>query len=117
MSETPTPRGRIRKLLKMKGPQTAQDLAEVLGVTTMAVRQHLQRLVDGDEVSFTDRRQPVGRPRRVWQLTESGDRRFADTHVDLAVELIEAVEASLGRAGMSALIAERTKRQLQRYRD
>ena len=34
-------RDRVPLLLKTKGPQTAARMAERLGVTTMAVRQHL----------------------------------------------------------------------------
>src|SRR5580704_13072688 len=77
--------------LKTRGPQTAAQVARRLGVTAMAVRQHLYRLNVEDLVEFTDERRKVGRPARVWRLTSAAAERFPDTHGDLTVEIIGAV--------------------------
>src|SRR5580693_1726373 len=55
--------------LKTRGPQTAAQAARRLGVTAMAVRQHLYRLKLAGLVEFSDERRKVGRPARVWRLT------------------------------------------------
>ncbi|HSY78574.1 MAG TPA: transcriptional regulator, partial [Verrucomicrobiae bacterium] len=102
--------------LKTRGPQTAAQVARRLGVTAMAVRQHLYRLNVEDLVEFTDERRKVGRPARVWRLTSAAAERFPDTHGDLTVEIIGAVRATFGEAGMDKLLRERLRRQIDEYR-
>jgi predicted ArsR family transcriptional regulator len=102
--------------LKTRGPQTAAQIARRLSVTPMAVRQHLYRLKDVGLVAFSDERRKVGRPARVWKLTSQAAARFPDTHGDLTVEIIGAVRAAFGEAGMDKLLAERTRRQKNEYR-
>ncbi len=102
--------------LKTRGPQTAAQAARRLRVTAMAVRQHLYRLKLAGLVEFSDERRKVGRPARVWRLTSAAAKRFPDTHGDLTVEIIAAVRATFGEAGMDKLLRERTRRQLEEYR-
>ena len=102
--------------LKTRGPQTAAQIARRLSVTPMAVRQHLYRLKDARLVDFSDERRKVGRPARIWKLTGEAAARFPDSHGDLTVEIIGAVRAAFGEAGMDKLLAERTKRQKDEYR-
>jgi len=102
--------------LKTHGPQTAAQAARRLGVTAMAVRQHLYRLRLSGLVEFTDERRKLGRPARVWKLTSAAAGRFPDSHGDLTVEIIAAVRATFGEAGMDKLVRERTRRQLEEYR-
>ena len=102
--------------LKTRGPQTAAQIARRLSVTPMAVRQHLYRLKDAGLVDFSDQRRKVGRPARIWKLTSEAATRFPDTHGDLTVEIIGAVRAAFGEAGMDKLLAERTRRQKDEYR-
>ena len=102
--------------LKTRGPQAAAQVARRLGVTAMAVRQHLYRLQAEGLVEFTDERRKVGRPARVWRLTDAAAERFPDTHGDLTVEIIGAVRATFGEAGMDKLLRERSRRQLEEYR-
>ena len=102
--------------LKTRGPQAAAQIARRLRVTPMAVRQHLYRLKLAGVVDFSDERRKVGRPARVWRLTGAAAARFPDAHGDLTVEIIGAVRAAFGEAGMDKLLAERTRRQKDEYR-
>ncbi len=108
-------RGRILNLLKTGGPQTAAELATGLGVTPMAVRQHLQKLHGNGLVGYRDEAGRVGRPRRKWLLTPLAQERFPDNHAELAVEIIDATRATFGREGLAALIETRTARQRLEY--
>jgi predicted ArsR family transcriptional regulator len=112
----PGPRDQILHLLKTKGPQTSSELAKRLGVTAVAVRQHLGKLEAGGLVAFEDVASGVGRPRRVWELTKQSTGRFPDSHGELAVGMIEAVKSAFGADGLDALIRERTKAQAKAYR-
>ncbi|MGH7949638.1 MAG: helix-turn-helix transcriptional regulator [Candidatus Binataceae bacterium] len=109
-------RERILMMLKMRGPESAASLARRLGVTAMAVRQHLDRLRRDGLVTFADERRPVGRPARMWRLTDKGSSRFPDTHAELTVEMIGAMRAALGERGVDKVLAERSRRQLAAYR-
>ena len=103
-------------LLKTKGPQTAMRIAKRLGVTTMAVRQHLAGLQGEKLVDFTDERRKVGRPARVWQLTPKAYARFPERHEDLAVGMLQAIQRVFGEEGLERLTEERTRQQVESYR-
>jgi len=109
-------RERVLFVLKKKGPQTAARMAKSLGVTTMAVRQHLAVLEGEKLVDFTDERGTVGRPARLWQLTSNAYDRFPDFHAELAVGMLQAVQSAFGEQGLERLTEERTRQQAQTYR-
>lgn len=109
-------RDKILFHLKRRGPQTASALAKRLGVTAMAVRQHLYVLSEQGLADFDDERHRVGRPRRVWKLAPAAQAEFPDSHADLTVELIDAMGRAFGDEGLDRLIVERTRAQLERYR-
>jgi predicted ArsR family transcriptional regulator len=106
---------RILYQLKTKGPQSAGLMAAKLGVTAMAVRQHLYRLKHRGLVDYIDERRPVGRPARVWRLTPTSASRFPDSHAELTLEVIGAVRAAFGESGLARLLHERTQRQKDSY--
>jgi predicted ArsR family transcriptional regulator len=108
---------RILYQLKTKGPDTAGHLARLLGVTAMAVRHHLYRLQRQDLVDYSDERRRVGRPARVWRLTQAAASRFPDNHGELTLEMIGAVRTAFGEAGLERLLHERTRRQIRDYTD
>ena len=108
---------RILFHLKTRGPRTAAQLAERLRMTPVGARQHLARLAEAGVVTFREERRPVGRPARLWELTEAGHARFPDGHADLTVEILTAVKKSFGAAGLDKLVRARTKDQLRSYRE
>jgi predicted ArsR family transcriptional regulator len=109
-------RDKVLFLLKSRGPQTPTQIARRLGITEVAVRQHLRRLQDEALVEGIEERRGVGRPARVFGTTPAAAARFPNTHADLSVELIAAVRAAFGDDGLDKLLAERTRRQLRFYR-
>lgn len=113
MAETTTDRILFR--LKTRGPQTIADLGEAFGVTSEAVRQLLVKAEADALVTYEDRREGRGRPKRVWRLTESGHARFPDRHADLTVGLLDAVRAEFGDEGLDRLIARREAEQRAAY--
>ncbi len=103
--------------LKTRGPQSAAQIARRLGVTAMAVRQHLYRLSEEELVDFEDERRGPGRPLRVWRLTPKANGRFPDAHADLTVELLSTWRRVFGEEALDRLIAERTRQQERQYRE
>jgi predicted ArsR family transcriptional regulator len=102
-------------LLKTRGPQTAGDLGAALGVTGEAARQQLLKLAADGLVEATSEPRGVGRPARVWALTEKGNARFPDAHAELTVQLLRAVESELGEEALDRLIAARAAESLATY--
>jgi len=97
----------VLMMLKTRGAQTAQALAELLGMTAMGVRRQLELGVEKGLVSFGDTPGKVGRPVRRWQLTEAGHARFPDRHAELTLDLIECVRTLFGESGLEKLIVAR----------
>lgn len=104
-------------LLKTRGPRTAQQLAELLELTSMGVRRHLEAAEERGFVSFEDVAEKVGRPARRWLLTEAGHARFPDRHADLTLQLIAQVRALFGEEGLDKLIATREQASEIFYRE
>jgi predicted ArsR family transcriptional regulator len=108
----------VLDLLKRRGPIEAKDIAANLGVTAMAVRQHLYALEDEGLVTFADapKNGSRGRPSKMWQAEAAADALFADAHADLSVELIANIRQVFGERGLDKLIAARTRQQIAAYR-
>src|SRR4029453_5567989 len=86
----------IVKLLKTEGPIDSAKLAERLGLTAMAVRQHLYTLQREGLVSAEERPVPIGRPAEFWGRTREADRLFPEAYAELSVALIDSVKDAFG---------------------
>src|SRR5204862_7965266 len=82
---------RFLVLLKTRGPQTAADLGKAAGVTAEAARQQLNRLAADGLVVATAAPRGVGRPARVWGLTEAGNARVPAAHAALTAQLLGSI--------------------------
>lgn len=108
---------KVLYLLKTRGPQTAQQLAGLLELTSMGARRQLEAAEEKGWVQYEDMADKVGRPSRHWSLTESGHARFPDRHSDLTVQLIDQVRALFGEEGLDRLITAREQSSEAQYRD
>jgi predicted ArsR family transcriptional regulator len=117
LAHAPTGRAAVLSLVKREGPASADALAAQLGLTAMAVRQHLQGLADEGLVAQVEGERSArrGRPARLWRTTPAGDRRFADSHAALSVDLIRQMRAAFGESGLDRLLALRTTEQAAAY--
>lgn len=107
---------RLLYLLKSRGPQTAGDAAEMLGISTPGAQQKLAKLAATNLAEYEDRKQKRGRPKRYWRLTEKGHARFPDRHSDLTLELLNSTKEIFGEAGLERLIKHRERETLDAYR-
>jgi predicted ArsR family transcriptional regulator len=113
--DEPTTRRRIVKLLKSEGAMDSASLGERLGVTAMAVRQHLYALQQQKLVSAEERRVRLGRPAKFWRLTKEADRLFPEAYAELNAALITSVQDAFGADGMARLLDARAARQRADY--
>ena len=105
----------ITKLLKTEGPIDSAQLAQRLGLTAMAVRQHLYSLQREGLVTSEDRPVPIGRPAKFWRLTRDADRLFPEAYAELSVALIDSVKDAFGDEGLDRVLTSRCARQQTDY--
>ncbi len=105
----------IVNLLKQTGPLDSQELAGRLGVSAMAIRQHLYALQAEQLVSYEEETRAMGRPAKLWRLTPAADRLFPDGYAELTLGLIQSVIETFGEAGLERLLDVRTRHQLAAY--
>lgn len=108
-------RDRIISLLKREGPQDAGVLAARLGVSAMAVRQHLYELQDQGLVTASEHKGAIGRPTKIWALGEASNDLFPDAHSDFTYDLIVSIRETFGEEGMAALLRNRSEKQIANY--
>jgi predicted ArsR family transcriptional regulator len=106
----------ITKLLKTEGPIDSAQLAEKLGLTAMAIRQHLYALQREGLVAAEERPVPIGRPAKFWRLTREADRLFPEAYAELSVALIDSVKDAFGAEGLERVLTSRCARQRMDYR-
>ncbi|AFY45999.1 putative transcriptional regulator [Nostoc sp. PCC 7524] len=114
-STTVRTRRAIVNLLKQQGAMDSQELAACLGISAMAVRQHLYALQDEHLVTYEEEPRDMGRPAKLWQLTPDANRLFPDGYAELTLGLIQAVTVAFGETGLDKLLEVRTKQQLAIY--
>ena len=105
----------ITKLLKTEGPIDSAQLAERLGLTAMAIRQHLYALQREGLVTSEERPVPIGRPAKFWRLTRDADRLFPEAYAELSVALIDSVKDAFGEEGLERVLTSRCARQQTDY--
>lgn len=108
---------RLLYALKSRGPETAAKLAKQLGVTAVAVRQHLDALLEAGLVGYEDLRGTVGRPRRTWHLSDAGNNTFPDNHSGVVVDLLSNIKEIYGQDGLDQLIEVRAAQSKRTYFD
>lgn len=110
----PLPRNGTRQtilnLLKKSDGLTADQLADQLGVTTMAVRKHLAALEREGLVEATPNRRPVGRPARVYRLSRRADALFPKQYDLLLTDLLADLLELDGAEKVELLLARRAER-------
>ena len=95
----------ILNILKTQGPSDSQVLASKLGLSPMAVRQHLYVLRRAKLVSCKPEGRPFGRPAKVWRLLRAADRYYPDGHAGLSIRLVDAARAAFGQKQLGRLLA------------
>ena len=105
----------IAKLLKTEGPIDSAQLAQRLGLTAMAVRQHLYALQREGLATSEARPVPIGRPAKFWRLTREADQLFPEAYAELSVALIDSVKDAFGDEGLERVLTSRCAKQRVDY--
>ncbi len=97
------------------GERTVAELSDLLGISQVAVRRHLTRLVDEGWISGrTDAPDGPGRPVTRYQLTADGHELLPQGYAALAAELLAYIDDTAGQEGLTAYLDWRARRRVQR---
>lgn len=110
----------ILATVKRLGPSTTAELASALDISYEAVRLPLARLrgqgwLEREAGRRAGERRVAGRPRARYRLTVAGEHAFPKAYDALSIELIDAVLARAGRAGLRRLLADLTEARVRRW--
>ncbi len=114
--QMPLTRRRILTLIKENGELTADELAERLGISAVAVRRHLTKLERDNLVTYEEVQRGMGRPSFVYQLGEEASSFFPRRYDELAVTVLETIEELYGRDAIDAVFRMRSEHVLEQYR-
>ncbi len=102
--------------LRKRGKLSASELADCLGVTSVAVRHHLVHLQAADLVEHHVERRPVGRPVTVYALTKEADELFPKSYEDLATTLLCQIAELDGEEKIQQIFRARAAHVEEKYR-
>ncbi|PZE21015.1 helix-turn-helix transcriptional regulator [Paenibacillus xerothermodurans] len=105
----------ILTMLKTQGSLAVSDMAEQLGVTEMAVRRHLNTLERDGLIQARLVRQAMGRPTKLYSLTEQADDLFPKKYKHLALDLLAELIEEAGEEQVERLFERRKERLIERY--
>lgn len=86
----------LKALLRSKGGLTVVELAERLGITSNAVRQHLAALENEGLVTHGESRPSGGRPEQLYVLTAAGQELFPRHYSWFAQLVVESIRQEAG---------------------
>nr|WP_082556186.1 metalloregulator ArsR/SmtB family transcription factor [Aeromicrobium sp. Root472D3] len=119
VDDSPT-RTRVSQTILENGPSTAADLADQLGLTSAAVRRHLDQLVADGVVESRDQRvtgqRGRGRPAKVFAITDAGRDGFEHAYDELAAGALRYLAATGGDEAVMAFARHRLVDLEDRYR-
>ncbi len=112
-------RVRVSRSLLEHGPSTVAELAARLGLTTAAIRRHLDAaLADGTIVSHEERPHGPrgrGRPARLFSLSDAGHDAGPTSYDDFAVDALRYLRESGGEAAVEDFARRRMAAWEARY--
>lgn len=115
-AKKPQTRKMIIDLMKTKGPQDAETLAASVGISAMAVRQHLYEMQTERLVRYEEESRPRGRPAKMWTLTAEADEFYPNGHAQLIVSLLKSMSKTFGDSGLDDLLRTRAREQAREYK-
>jgi len=108
-NQNQTTRQRVLKTLLLRQSCTVNELAEAVEINPISVRHHLNKLEAEGLVHSYEERHGVGRPRRLYRLTESGRELFPTRYLRLTTRLLSQLKDQLPSTMINQLFAQMAK--------
>jgi len=99
-------RDRVMQTLLTRDQCTINELAEAVDINPISVRHHITKLEADGLVDSNEERHGVGRPRRLYYLTERGREQFPKRYVKLTLRLLEQLKESMPEYMVNELFSQ-----------
>jgi DeoR family suf operon transcriptional repressor len=103
---TKSTRERVLHTLLKRERCTINELAEAIDINPISVRHHINRLEAENLVSSVEERHGVGRPRRIYSLTEKGHEKFPTRYLRLTLRLLEQLKETMPQPMVDKLFSQ-----------
>jgi DeoR family suf operon transcriptional repressor len=99
-------RERVLQTLLIRERCTINELAIAVDINPISVRHHITKLQADGLVGSAEERHGVGRPRRLYFLTEEGRERFPTRYLRLTLRLLDQLKGTLPQPMVTRLFAQ-----------
>lgn len=96
----------VLKMLLNHQRCTINELAELVNINPISVRHHIAKLEAENLVTSEEERHGVGRPRRVYLLTEQGMERFPSRYLTLSKYMLDQIKDTLPKKTVEKIFQE-----------
>lgn len=105
-NEAKNTRERVLRTLLSRERCTINELAEAVDINPISVRHHIHKLEAEGFVTSEEERHGVGRPRRLYFLTEKGREQFPSRYIRLTMRLLEQLKETMPPAIVGRLFTQ-----------
>lgn len=108
-------RDKVLKTLLARPRCTINELADEVGINPISVRHHITSLQADGLVTSEEEHHGVGRPRRVYFLTEEGAEKFPSRYIRLTIRLLEQLKDTMPKAMVGELFTKMAQELADEY--
>jgi predicted ArsR family transcriptional regulator len=108
-------RERVLQTLLVRQRCTINEIAEAVDINPISVRHHINKLQAEGLVDSEEERHGVGRPRRLYFLTENGQERFPTRYLRLTVRLLNQLKETVPEPVVAKLFAQMAAEMASEY--
>ena len=105
----------IMRLLKRSQGLSVNELADKLGMSYMGVKQHCVELEKKGYLDTWRRPKEIGRPEKVYRLTQKADPLFPHLDNELNMDILEATDQIYGPNAAEKLLFSYFQKKAERY--
>lgn len=102
-------RDRVLQTLLSRQRCTINELAEAVDINPISVRHHIARLEADGLVTSEEIRHGVGRPRRLYYLTERGREHFPTHYLRFTIRILEQLKETMPKGMVAGLFSQIAK--------
>lgn len=99
-------RDKVLQTLLTRERCTINELAEAVDINPISVRHHITKLQADGMVDSEEERHGVGRPRRLYFLTENGREHFPTRYLRLTLRLLEQLKETVPQPLVDKMFAQ-----------
>lgn len=116
LTHPPSTKKDILQCLLRREKATAHELAEILGISSQAIRRHLKDLEIEGLLDHHAVQGEMGRPQFFYALSKLGRDRFPKRYGDFAVAFLDTLVEAVGEKQVGEVLRKQWERKAEEYR-